>query len=286
MERSCWLTADWVMPFRDAERLKERVSTRSRNTRKDSTCIRRALLSVLIPNATQARLIMTPDLEKNYCSLQEQIRLSAQKAGRDPDSVRLLAVSKKMDSEKLRVLWQLGQRLFGENRVQEARVKIPEMPVGGEWHFIGGLQTNKAKDAVEYFDVIESVDRTDLATELDKRAAAFGKKIKIMLEVNVGEEAAKHGCDPQKVGELLQAVMPLARLEIVGLMAIPPFREDPEMARPFFLKLREIRDRLQDSHGVDLPELSMGMSHDFPVAIAEGATLVRIGTALFGPRSA
>jgi len=285
MERSCWLTADWVMPFRDAERLKERVSTRSRNTRKDSTCIRRALLSVLIPNATQARLIMTPDLEKNYCSLQEQIRLSAQKAGRDPDSVRLLAVSKKMDSEKLRVLWQLGQRLFGENRVQEARVKIPEMPVGGEWHFIGGLQTNKAKDAVEYFDVIESVDRTDLATELDKRAAAFGKKIKIMLEVNVGGEAAKHGCDPQKAGDLLQAVMPLARLEIVGLMAIPPFREDPEMARPFFLKLREIRDRLQDSHGVDLPELSMGMSHDFPVAIAEGATLVRIGTALFGPRS-
>jgi len=285
MERSCWLTADWVIPFRDAERLKERVSTRSRNTRKDSTCIRRALLSVLIPNATQARLIMTPDLEKNYCSLQEQIRLSAQKAGRDPDSVRLLAVSKKMDSEKLRVLWQLGQRLFGENRVQEARVKIPEMPVGGEWHFIGGLQTNKAKDAVEYFDVIESVDRTDLATELDKRAAAFGKKIKIMLEVNVGGEAAKHGCDPQKAGDLLQAVMPLARLEIVGLMAIPPFREDPEMARPFFLKLREIRDRLQDSHGVDLPELSMGMSHDFPVAIAEGATLVRIGTALFGPRS-
>jgi len=228
---------------------------------------------------------MMPDLEKNYCSLQEQIRLSAEKAGRDPDSVRLLAVSKKMDSEKLRVLWQLGQRLFGENRVQEARVKIPEMPVGGEWHFIGGLQTNKAKDAVEYFDVIESVDRIDLATELEKRAAAVGKKLKIMLEVNVGGEAAKHGCDPQKAGELLQALMPLARLEVVGLMAIPPFREDPEMARPFFLKLREIRDRLQDSHGVDLPELSMGMSHDFPVAIAEGATLVRIGTALFGPRS-
>jgi pyridoxal phosphate enzyme (YggS family) len=229
---------------------------------------------------------MTPDLEKNYCSLQEQIRLSAQKAGREPNSVRLLAVSKKMDSEKLRVLWQLGQRLFGENRVQEARVKIPEMPAGGEWHFIGGLQTNKAKDAVEYFDVIESVDRTDLATELDKRAAVVGKKLKIMLEVNVGGEAAKHGCDPQKADELLQAVMPLARLEVVGLMAIPPFREDPEMARPFFLKLREIRDRLQDSHGVDLPELSMGMSHDFPVAIAEGATLVRIGTALFGPRIA
>lgn len=226
-----------------------------------------------------------PDLEKNYCSLQEQIRSSAGKAGRDPDSVRLLAVSKKMDSEKLRVLWRLGQRLFGENRVQEARVKIPEMPAGGEWHFIGGLQTNKAKDAVECFDVIESVDRLDLAQELQKRLEVAGKRMRIMLEVNVGGEVAKHGCVPENAGKLLQAVMPLARLEVVGLMAIPPFREDPEMARPFFSMLREIRDRLQDSHGLPLPELSMGMSHDFPVAIAEGATLVRIGTALFGARS-
>jgi len=183
------------------------------------------------------------------------------------------------------VIWRLGHRLFGENRVQEAKVKIPEMPVGGEWHFIGGLQTNKAKDAVECFDVVESVDRLELATELQKRLELAGKKMRIMLEVNVGEEAAKHGCPPEGVGELLKSIQGHSRLEVIGLMAIPPFREDPEMARPFFSKLREIRDRLQETHEVHLPELSMGMSHDFPVAIAEGATIVRIGTALFGPRS-
>jgi pyridoxal phosphate enzyme (YggS family) len=228
---------------------------------------------------------MSDLLEENYHSIQKQITLSAEKVGRDPATVRMLAVSKKMEAEKIRVIWRLGHRLFGENRVQEAKVKIPEMPVGGEWHFIGGLQSNKAKDAVECFDVIESVDRLDLAQELQKRLETAGKKMRIMLEVNVGGEAAKHGCAPKLVADLLQKVMPLSRLEVIGLMAIPPFREDPEMARPFFSKLREIRDRLQESQGVHLPELSMGMSHDFAVAIAEGSTLVRIGTALFGARS-
>ncbi len=228
---------------------------------------------------------MSALLEDNYHSIQKQILLSAEKAGRKSDAVRLVAVSKKMDSEKIRVIWRLGHRLFGENRVQEARVKIPEMPVGGEWHFIGGLQTNKAKDAVECFDVIESVDRVDLAQELEKRLAAAGKKMRVMLEINVGGEAAKHGCPPETAVELFQGVRTCSRLEVIGLMAIPPFREDPEQARPFFVALRQIRDRLQDSEGVALPELSMGMSHDFSVAIQEGATLVRIGTALFGPRS-
>ena len=227
---------------------------------------------------------MNASLEENYHSIQKQIALSAEKAGRDAREVKLLAVSKKMEPERIRVVWQLGHRLFGENRVQEAKVKIPEMPVGGEWHFIGGLQSNKAKDAVECFDVIESVDRWDLAQELQKRLEATGRRMRIMLEVNVGGEAAKHGCSPERVGELFQKVMSLSRLEVIGLMAIPPFREDPEMARPFFVKLREIRDRLQDSHGVPLPELSMGMSHDYSVAISEGSTLVRIGSALFGPR--
>jgi pyridoxal phosphate enzyme (YggS family) len=224
-------------------------------------------------------------LEENYYAVWEGIREAAEKAGRDPSSVRLVAVSKKQDPEKLRVLWKCGQRIFGENRVQEARVKIPEMPSGGEWHFIGGLQTNKAKDAVECFDVIESVDRLDLATELQKRAEVAGKKLRVFLEVNVGGEAAKHGCAPEKAAELLARVQPLSRLEVQGLMAIPPFREDPENARPFFQKLREIRDHLEQGSGMALPELSMGMSHDYPVAIAEGATLVRVGTALFGPRA-
>lgn len=224
-------------------------------------------------------------LEENYQSVTEGLRQAAEKAGREPASVRLVAVSKKQDAEKLRVLWNCGQRIFGENRVQEARIKIPEMPAGGEWHFIGGLQTNKAKDAVECFDVIESVDRLDLVAELQKRAEAAGKKLRVLLEVNVAGEAAKHGCAPDQAVELLHQVRGCGRLEVQGLMAIPPFREDPENARPFFRQLREIRDRLEQETGEALPELSMGMSHDYPVAIAEGATLVRIGTALFGPRA-
>ncbi|NDD81382.1 MAG: YggS family pyridoxal phosphate-dependent enzyme [Verrucomicrobia bacterium] len=228
---------------------------------------------------------MTDPLEQNYSRLSDEIRQAAEKAGRSPNSVRLLAVSKKVPSERLRILWGLGHRLFGENRVQEARVKIPEMPPGGEWHFIGGLQTNKAKEAVEWFDVVESVDRIELAEELQKRSEAAGKNLKVLIEVNVGGEAAKHGAKPEEAGALLAAINGMSRLEVRGLMAIPPFREDPAEARPFFRKLREIREGLEQSSGAGLPELSMGMSHDFAVAITEGATLVRIGTALFGPRS-
>lgn len=224
-------------------------------------------------------------LEQNYSRLCREVREAAEKAGRPPETVRLLAVSKKVPAERLRILWGLGHRLYGENRVQEARVKIPEMPPGGEWHYIGGLQTNKAKEAVEWFDVIESVDRMELGQELQKRAEAAGKNLKVMIEVNVGGEAAKHGAKPEDAAQLLVALNGMSRLEVRGLMAIPPFREDPEEARPFFRKLREIRDRLEQETGAALPELSMGMSHDFPVAVAEGATLVRIGTALFGPRA-
>ena len=228
---------------------------------------------------------MSDSLEQNYFRLCGEVRQAAEKADRNPASVRLLAVSKKVPAERLRILWGLGHRLFGENRVQEARVKIPEMPPGGEWHFIGGLQTNKAKEAVEWFDVVESVDRIELAEELQKRSEAAGKNLKVLIEVNVGGEAAKHGAKPEEAGALLAAINGMSRLEVRGLMAIPPFREDPAEARPFFRKLREIREGLEQSSGAGLPELSMGMSHDFAVAITEGATLVRIGTALFGPRS-
>lgn len=228
---------------------------------------------------------MSDPLEQNYSRLCEEVRRAEEKKGRKPGSVRVLAVSKKVPAERLRILWGLGHRLFGENRVQEARSKIPEMPTGGEWHFIGGLQTNKAKEAVEWFDVIESVDRLELATELQKRAEVSGKNLKVLIEVNVGDEAAKHGAKPEQAEGLFQAVNAMSRLEVRGLMAIPPFREEPEEARFFFRKLREIRDQLEQVSGAALPELSMGMSHDFPVAIAEGATMVRIGTALFGPRT-
>lgn len=228
---------------------------------------------------------MSDPLEKNYSRLCQDLRQAAEKAGRDPAAVRLLAVSKKVPAERLRILWGLGHRFYGENRVQEARAKIPDMPPGGEWHFIGGLQTNKAKEAVEWFDVVESVDRVDLVMELQKRAEAAGKNLKVFLEINVGGESAKHGAAPEEAKKLLEKANAMSRLEVRGLMAIPPFREDPEEARPFFRKLREIRNQLEQETGALLPELSMGMSHDFAVAVAEGATLVRIGTALFGSRS-
>ncbi|MBM4455267.1 MAG: YggS family pyridoxal phosphate-dependent enzyme [Verrucomicrobia bacterium] len=228
---------------------------------------------------------MGDPLEPNYSRLCAEIREAAEKTGRNPDTVRLLAVSKKVSAERLRILWGLGHRLFGENRVQEARAKIPDLPTGGEWHFIGGLQTNKARDAVEWFDVVESVDRVELAAELHKRAEAAGKTLAVLLEINVGGEAAKSGAKPEEAQQLFQAVNAMSRLEVRGLMAIPPFREEPEEARPFFRRLREIRNQLEQASGAGLPELSMGMSHDFKVAIAEGATLVRIGTALFGPRA-
>ena len=149
---------------------------------------------------------MGDPLEQNYSRLCSEIRQAAEKNGRSPDSVRLLAVSKKVPAERLRILWGLGHRLFGENRVQEARAKIPDMPTGGEWHFIGGLQTNKAKEAVEWFDVIESVDRPELAAELQKRAEVAGKNLKVLIEVNVGGEAAKHGAKPEDAGALLNAI--------------------------------------------------------------------------------
>lgn len=207
------------------------------------------------------------------------------KAGRAPGSARLVAVSKGKPAEAIRVAHAAGQRDFGENYAQELEQKAAELAglEGIVWHAIGRLQRNKAKQVARVARVVHAVDREDLAAELGKRAEAAGVEIRVLVEVNVSGEASKGGCAPGELGALLDAIARAPNLDAVGLMTIPPDTEDPEEARPVFAALRALRDR----HGgaAALPELSMGMTHDFPIAIEEGATLIRVGTAIFGARA-
>ncbi len=216
-----------------------------------------------------------------------RIARAAERARRDPNEVALLAVTKTHSAEVVRRAALSGMKLFGENRVPEGVGKIQalseEFP-GLEWRLIGPLQTNKAKAALEYFSVIESLDREKLATRLEGLLAASGRRFPVLLEINLGGEETKSGAPPAEAETLAAAALALPHLEVRGLMAVPPFTPDAEGARPYFKRLKEIRDRLADRFGRPFPELSMGMSHDFEVAVEEGSTEVRIGTALFGER--
>ena len=216
----------------------------------------------------------------------EQIEEAALRAGRDPKEVKLLAASKTRTQEEIREAFQAGVKLFGENRVQEAREKVPalsDLPI--TWHMIGHLQTNKVKHAVELFHCIESVDRKNLVDELVKRLRRVGKKMPILIEVKLSPEETKHGCSVEELPALVEYVLQFPELQLQGLMTVPPYLENPEEVRPYFRQLRELRDSLEERFSIKLPELSMGMSHDFPVAVEEGATIVRVGTAIFGPRN-
>jgi pyridoxal phosphate enzyme (YggS family) len=194
--------------------------------------------------------------------------------------VRLIAVSKTVPVERIRLAIAAGVAALGENRVQEARDKIETLGRPVPWHLIGALQTNKAKDAVRLFDWIHSMDRLELARELDRRARALGRTVDVLVEVNVGEEPQKAGVRPPDIKPLLDAMVGLDGIRVRGLMAIPPAATDPAETRPHFRRLRELRD------AAGLEHLSMGMSADFEVAVEEGATMVRVGTAIFGPRPA
>jgi len=213
--------------------------------------------------------------------VEHRITKACEKAGRERDSVRLLAVSKTKPPEAVREAAECGVRLFGENRVQEAQSKIPLCPDGLEWHLIGHLQTNKAKVAAGLFNMVHSVDSLKLLQALEAHAEVT---LPVLLQVNVSGEAAKFGMKPDEVAGVIQAANQMQQCEVHGLMTIPPFSSDPEKTRAHFASLRELRDRLQDETGTPLPELSMGMSHDLEVAIEEGSTWVRIGTDLFGSR--
>jgi pyridoxal phosphate enzyme (YggS family) len=220
----------------------------------------------------------------NLAQVRAKIAEACRRAGRDPSGVRLVAVSKTVDLERIRAAIDAGQDLFGENYLQEARDKIAALGSQVSWHLVGHLQTNKAGGAVALFDLIHSVDRGKLARALNAAAARLGKVQDVLIQVNQGGEDTKSGVEPAAAPEMLQEVVPLPHLRVLGLMTMPPWFPDPEQARPYFRALRELRDRLIPLSGLSLPELSMGMSDDFPVAVEEGATLVRVGTAIFGPR--
>lgn len=218
-------------------------------------------------------------------SLVSEIEEAANACGRDPKTVRLLAVSKTFPLEAVLEAHAAGQMLFGENRVQEGRDKIPGLREPGvEWHLIGHLQTNKAKLAAELFDVIESLDSPKLAERLNICCEQIGKVMPVLIQVNVGGETQKYGVTPVELSSVVELVDSLPNLRLDGLMAIPPWDADPERIRPFFREMRQLLERVNSDRPEALPELSMGMSGDFRVAIQEGATLVRIGTAIFGAR--
>jgi PLP dependent protein len=218
--------------------------------------------------------------------LQERIAAACARSDRDRASVTLVAASKEQPPEALRAAWEAGVRIFGENRVQEARAKREALPAAAQWHLLGPLQSNKVRAALGLFRCFHALDRVEIATALERRAKELGVEIEGFLEVNLGGEGTKHGFPVPGLAESVRPLAELQALRVVGLMAIPPFEEDPEGSRRWFRRLRELASELaarpewQGFAG----QLSMGMSHDFEVAIEEGATHVRIGTALFGPR--
>jgi len=225
-------------------------------------------------------------IAENLATVRENIERAAHSAGRDPASVKLVAVSKTVPAESVLEVLEAGHGLFGENYVQEAREKI--QTVGRDrtrWHFIGHLQRNKVKYVFDLFDMVETVDSLRLAQEIDRRAQRAGQRMDILIEVNISGEETKSGIDPAAIIDLVRGISRMEGLRLKGLMTMPPFLE-PEQVRPYFTALRRLRDRLRDEAipGVELEELSMGMTSDYETAIEEGATIVRVGTGIFGPR--
>jgi pyridoxal phosphate enzyme (YggS family) len=225
------------------------------------------------------------EIAENLDHVREQIAQAAAKSGRSVDDIELVAITKTHPADKVREAIDAGQTLFGESRVQEARAKIPELPSNLRWHFVGHLQKNKIRHALPLFEMIHSVDSLGLAQEVNRIAEEEGMHPRILLEVNVAGEGSKFGFAPDKLREQMEEVLALPRLSILGLMTIPPLAEEVKVSRKYFVQLRELRDRLQTEFRVDLAHLSMGMTQDYPIAVEEGATLVRVGTAIFGERT-
>ena len=222
----------------------------------------------------------------NLDTIRQRVLDACRRTGRDPDEITILGASKHQPIERLRWAWEAGLRVYGENRVQEALWKMAELPDEIEWHLLGPLQSNKAKKVVPAFAAVHSIDRPKIARILDKEAAKLGQVLPGFLEVNLAAEDSKHGFLPAALPEQLEELAELEHLRIVGLMAIPPFEADSQASRGWFRQLRDLRDEIYLVEGwSDFPGmLSMGMSHDYDVAIEEGATHIRVGTALFGPR--
>jgi pyridoxal phosphate enzyme (YggS family) len=224
-------------------------------------------------------------ITENLERVREQIAAAAAKVGRAAGEIELVAITKTHPADKVREAIEAGQTLFGESRVQEARAKIPELPSNLRWHFVGHLQKNKIRHALPMFEMIHSVDSLGLAQDINRIAEEQGMHPRVLLEVNVAGEGSKFGFSPEKLRDQMEELLALPRLSILGLMTIPPLAEETEASRKYFVQLRELRDRLQTEFHVDLAQLSMGMTEDFAVAVEEGATLVRVGTAIFGERT-
>jgi pyridoxal phosphate enzyme (YggS family) len=217
-------------------------------------------------------------------SIRARIAAAAARACRDPSDIRLVAVSKSHPFDLIREVFDCGQTVFGESRVQEALAKIPLLPPAIQWHFIGHLQSNKIRRALPHFTLFHGVDNAETAAQMDRIAAELGLFPRVLLEVNISGEGTKFGFAPDELRSQWEDLLALPRVQVAGLMTLAPYDADPEKARPHFAALRTLRDELQTRAGVPLPDLSMGMSGDFEPAIAEGATLVRVGSAIFGER--
>jgi len=224
------------------------------------------------------------DLAASLERVRQRMNVACLRSGRDPSSVTLLAVTKGQPPHVVRAAAELGLSLFGENRVQEAKLKIGQCPTALRWHLIGHLQSNKCRDAVHFFQMLQSVDSLPLAEEINKYAEKSAKTMPVLLEVNVAGEATKFGFKPDEVLAQLDRINSLRKIEIHGLMTMAPYSLEPEKVRPIFRRLRELKEASEQSLGAPLTHLSMGMSGDFEIAIEEGATMVRVGSALFGSR--
>jgi pyridoxal phosphate enzyme (YggS family) len=225
------------------------------------------------------------DIPSNLERVRSQIANAAKKSGRSLNEIELVAISKTHEIEKVRAAFDAGQEVFGESRVQEARAKIPLLPSTARWHFVGRMQKNKIRHALPLFELFHSVDSIELAREMNRIADEEGFHPRVLLEVNVAGEGSKIGFAPDSLRAEMETLLELPRLTIEGLMTIPPLAPDVEASRKYFSGLRELRDQLAKEFHAELPQLSMGMSGDFPGAIEEGATLVRVGTAIFGKRT-
>jgi PLP dependent protein len=224
-------------------------------------------------------------IAENLERVRTRIAEAAAKSRRSVDDVDLVAISKTHEADKVREAIEAGQQLFGESKVQEARAKIPELPSSTRWHFVGHLQKNKIRHALPLFELIHSVDSLALAQDIDRIADEEGLHPRVLVEVNVAGEGSKFGFAPEKLRAEIESLLALPRLSILGLMCVPPIADEADASRKYFVELRELRDRLQTEFRVDLAQLSMGMTQDYVVAVEEGATLVRVGTAIFGERS-
>jgi len=222
-------------------------------------------------------------IKENLLRVTEKIEEAARRVYRDPNEIKLVAVSKTVEAARIKEAIEAGISILGENYVQEAQKKIEEIGHPVSWHFIGHLQSNKAKYAIRLFDMIHSIDSFPLAAELNRRAEQANQIIKVLIEVNLSKEATKFGTEEKMVMNLARGIQNLSHLSLEGLMTMPPYFDSPEMSRPYYVALRELKERMAKG-GIPMKELSMGMSNDYEIAIEEGATYVRVGTAIFGAR--